>query len=267
MTAPTFSYSTLLVTEPREGVIVCTFNQPEVRNALGIEMVGEIRDLLGRLSERDDLGALIFTGGEKSFVSGANIAELRDRRAAAALAQINSSLFREIELFPAPTIAAIRGYALGGGCELAMACDIRLCGEGARLGQPEVSLGIIPGAGATYRLPRLVGPGLARELIFTGRIIDGHTAHTIGLVNRVVEDDEVRSTAIALGVEISQNSSLAVRLAKSALNTAVESGTEACMAFESTAQALLFEDDEKMRRMTNFLEKRQTPKAVKASRA
>jgi len=252
-----FDYTTLLISEPEAGVVLCTFNRPESRNALGLEMVNEIRALLSKLSERSSLGALVFTGGgEKSFVSGANIAELRDRGQADALNRINSGLFREIETFPYPTIAAIRGYALGGGCELAMACDMRICGEGAKLGQPEVALGIIPGAGATYRLPRLVGPGMARELIYTGRIISGDDAQSIGLVNRVVPDDSVVDTAVALGVEISKNSSLAVRFAKLALNTATEAGTDACMTVESTAQAILFEDDEKMRRMTAFLEKK-----------
>jgi len=252
-----FDYTTLLITEPAAGVVLCTFNRPESRNALGLQMVNEIRDLLGKFSQRSSLGALVFTGGgEKSFVSGANIAELRDRGQADALSRINSGLFREIETFPYPTIAAIRGYALGGGCELAMACDMRICGQGAKLGQPEVSLGIIPGAGATYRLPRLVGPGMARELIYTGRIISGDDAQSIGLVNRVVPDDSVVDTAVALGVEISKNSSLAVRFAKLALNTATEAGTEACMTVESSAQAILFEDEEKMRRMTAFLEKK-----------
>lgn len=253
----TFNYNSLLISEPEEGVVVCTFNRPQSRNALGLEMVNEIRDLLITLSNRSSLGALIFTGaGEKSFVSGANIAELRDRGQADALRRINSALFREVEVFPYPTIAAIRGYALGGGCELAMACDMRIGGLNSKLGQPEVALGIIPGAGATYRLPRLVGPGMARELIFSGRIISGSDAHEIGLINRVVEDDEVLPQAIALGVEISKNSSLALRFAKLALNTAAEAGTDACMTLESTAQAILFEDDEKMRRMTAFLDKK-----------
>jgi len=251
---PTFS--TLLISEPSNGIVVCTFNRPDVRNALGQQMVDEVRELLTHLGARRHLGALIFSGNEKAFVSGANIAELKERGQQDALNRINSALFREIEMFPYPTIAAIRGFALGGGCELALACDIRLCGQSAKLGQPEVSLGIIPGAGATYRLPRLVGAGMARELIFTGRIIRSDTAHQIGLVNRVVPDDEVLNEAIALGEEIGKNSSLAVRFAKAALNNANESGTEACMAFESTSQAILFEDPEKHQRMTAFLEKR-----------
>ena len=224
-------------------------------------MVADIRRLLQTLSVKDDVRALIFTGsGEKAFVSGANIAELRDRNQFDALERINSALFREIETFVWPTIAAIGGYALGGGCELAMACDIRIAGQKAKLGQPEVGLGIIPGAGATYRLPRLVGQGMARELIFSGRIIDADTALAIGLVNRVVAPDEVLQTAIDLGSEIGQNSAMALRMAKAALNTGLDAPTETCMAFESTAQAILFEDAEKHERMTRFLE-RKKPKS------
>ena len=167
------NYNTLLISEPASAVVQCTFNKPESRNALDLEMVDEIRSLLDELAQRTNLGALIFSGGEKSFISGANIAELRERGQRDALNRINSGLFREIEQFPYPTIAAIRGYALGGGCELAMACDIRICGRSAKLGQPEVALGIIPGAGATYRLPRLVGTGMARELIYTARPVIG----------------------------------------------------------------------------------------------
>ena len=254
-------YETLLVDRPAEGVVVATFNRPDVRNALGLEMVADIRRLLQTLSVKDDVRALIFAGsGEKAFVSGANIAELRDRNQFDALERINSALFREIETFVWPTIAAIGGYALGGGCELAMACDIRIAGQKAKLGQPEVGLGIIPGAGATYRLPRLVGQGMARELIFSGRIIDVDTALAIGLVNRVVAPDEVLQTAIDLGSEIGQNSAMALRMAKAALNTGLDAPTETCMAFESTAQAILFEDAEKHERMTRFLE-RKKPKS------
>ncbi|MEC9464651.1 MAG: enoyl-CoA hydratase-related protein [Myxococcota bacterium] len=254
---PDGQYTTLLIDRPVEGVVVATFNRPEVRNALGLEMVEDIRRLLNTLAAKDDVRALVFTGGGgKSFVSGANIAELRDRGQFDALKRINSALFREIETFVWPTIAAISGFALGGGCELAMACDIRIAGDNAKLGQPEVGLGIIPGAGATYRLPRLVGQGMARELIFSARIIDAQTALEIGLVNRVVAADEVLKAAVELGAEIGRNSAMALRMAKAALNTSLDAPTDPCMAFESTAQAILFEDQEKHARMTRFLERK-----------
>ncbi len=252
----TDSYQTIRVEGPAQGIAWITFDRPEVRNALDFTMVSELRAALGELALRDDLAALVFKGDEKAFVSGADIAQLRDRGRGDALRRINSDLFREIEAFPAPTIAAIRGFALGGGCELALACDLRIAGEGARLGQPEVGLGIIPGAGATYRLPRLVGLGRARELIFTGRILRAGEAYAIGLVERVVPDAEVVDAARALAAEIANNTALAVRLAKTALNQSTGFSTDAGQALESALQAVLFEDEEKRRRMTAFLERK-----------
>ena len=263
MDIPT-TYSTLLLEVDEHGIAMCTFNRPEVHNALNLDMVRDIRQVLETLSLRDDISVLVFTGaGGKAFISGADIAELRERNRADALQRINNSLFREIELFPAPTIAAIRGWALGGGCELAMACDLRVAGTGARFGQPEVGLGIIPGAGGTYRLPRLVGLGCARELIFTGRIIDAAEALSIGLVNRVVPDEEVVPAARALAGEIARNSNTAVRFAKVALNASGELSTDVGLALEATIQAVLFEDDEKYSRMTAFLEKKQAKKKAR----
>jgi enoyl-CoA hydratase len=248
------------------GVALLTFDRPETRNALSLQMVREVHAALQDLSLRGDVKCLIFTGaGGKAFISGADIAELRDRGRQDALARINTGLFRAVEQFPAPTIAAVRGFALGGGCELCLACDLRVAGEGSRFGQPEVGLGILPGAGATYRLPRLVGLGAARELIFTGRIIDAKEALSIGLVNRVVKDDEVLDAARALAAEIGKNSALAVRLAKQSLALSQELSTDGAMALEATAQAVLFEDEEKRRRMTEFLEKKggkPTPRTV-----
>jgi enoyl-CoA hydratase len=250
-----------------QGVALLTFDRPDTRNALSLAMVREVHAALQDLALRGDVKCLIFTGaGGKAFISGADIAELRDRGRQDALARINTGLFRAVEQFPFPTIAAVRGFALGGGCELCLACDLRVAGEGSKFGQPEVGLGILPGAGATYRLPRLVGLGMARELIFTGRIIDAKEAHAIGLVNRVVKDDEVLDAARALAAEIGKNSALAVRLAKQSLALSQELSTDGAMALEATAQAVLFEDEEKRRRMTEFLEKRSggkpAPRAV-----
>lgn len=255
--SPDTKYETLLVECDDAGIALVTLNRPEVRNALNRAMVDDLRRALGDLDARGDVRALLITGaGGKAFLSGADIAELRDRKSADALARINASLFREIEDFPAPTIAAICGYALGGGCELAMACDLRVAGASAKLGQPEVALGIIPAAGGTYRMPKLVGLGKARELIFTGRIVDAAEAERIGLVNQVVPDDDVIDAARALAGEIAKNSALAVRLAKVSLNAASDMPTDVAIRLESSAQAVLFEDDEKYRRMTAFLEKR-----------
>jgi enoyl-CoA hydratase len=253
-------YETILLERDDDGIALCTFNRPEVRNALDLAMVAEIRHLLRALAVDEDVRALIFTGaGEKAFMGGADVVELRDRKAEDALKGINSTLMREIEDFPAPTIAAIRGYALGGGLELAMACDLRVCSHQAKLGQPEVGVGIIPGAGGTYRMPRLIGLGRAKELIYTGRVIDAAEAHSAGLVNRVVPDDTVVDAARDLARQIVRNSPLALRLAKRALNTVFEA-TDAHLGLESALQAVLFEDPEKEKRMAAFLERRNSRK-------
>lgn len=252
------NYRTLLVERPGDGIVLCRFNRPDVRNALNQTMVDDVRAFLqALLVEIEELRCVVFTGaGEKSFISGADIAELRERKRSDALRRINNTLLREIEQFPLPTIAAVRGYALGGGCEMAMACDLRVAGEGAKFGQPEAGLGILPGAGATYRLPKLVGLGRAKELILTGRIIDAGEALEIGLVNKVVPDEEVVESALRMAGEVATKSALALRFAKAALNSSTEWSTDAGMAFEATAQAVLFEDPDKDRRMTEFLEKK-----------
>lgn len=250
-------YETLLVEGPEDGIAVCTLNRPEVHNALNLEMIGELRSFLAALDARGDAQALILTGaGDRAFLSGADVAELRDRGRLDALRRINASLFREIEQLPFPTIAAIRGYCTGGGNELAMSCDLRVCGEGAKFGQPEVAVGIVPGAGACYRLPRLVGLGRAKELIYTGRIIDAAEALAIGLVNRVVPDDEVLIAAREMAASITRHSQLAVRLSKTVINTCAGTSTDTGLALESAVQAVLFEDEEKHERMSRFLDKK-----------
>jgi enoyl-CoA hydratase len=251
------AYQTINTQFNTDGVAVCTFNRPEVHNALNEAMVGEVRAFLGETVAWDEARAVVFTGvGEKAFLAGADVRELRDRTSADALRRINSGLFREVEQFPLPTIAAMRGVAVGGGLEFAIACDLRVCGEGTRLGQPETSIGIIPGAGGTYRLPRLIGLGRAKDLIYTGRIIDAQEALAIGLINRVVADDSVLDAALELAASVIRNGALALRLSKIALNVAPEIGVEPAMALESAAQAILFDDEEKILRMTNFLNKK-----------
>jgi len=242
--------------ESSDGIAVVTIHRPEARNAINLEVVNEMHAALSGLADDARTRVLILTGsGRMAFASGADIRELRDRRAADALRGINSSLFMTIERFPLPTIAAVSGYALGGGCELALACDLRIAGESARFGQPEVGLGIIPAAGGTYRLPRIVGAGRARELILTGRIIDADEALAIGLVNRLVPDERVLQEARATALVMARKGPLALRAAKMAL-AASAYGPDAGHVAERLAQAILFESADKREGMTAFLEGR-----------
>ncbi len=241
----------------RDGALaVLTLDRPEVRNAIDQAMVSELNAALDHLAAAG-CGAIVVAGaGGKAFAGGADIKQLRDRDKIDALRGINSAIFQRFEDFPAPTIAAVTGYALGGGCELALACDIRVAGEGAKFGQPEVGLGILPGAGGTQRLPKLVGLGKAKELVFTGATIDAREAERIGLVNRVVPDDRVLEEAKALARTILGKAPLAVRLAKVALNQSLGGGAGAGHLAERLGQAVLFESEDKREGMTAFIEKR-----------
>ena len=255
------SYETITVEKTGGGWAEVTFDRPEVRNALNKAMVNDLTDVMERLARDEDVRGIIFAGaGDKAFVAGADISELLHRQASDALLAINAGLFQKIEDFPWPTIAAIKGYCLGGGCELAMACDIRICADDATLGQPEVKLGIIPGAGAPHRLTRLVGTGLARELIFTGRLVPAEEAVRIGLVNRLIPAADVEVTARDMMTEIGKNSGMAVRLAKWALNASVNSVDRRHQLLECAAQGITFESPDKIERMTRFLERRNKKK-------
>ncbi len=251
------AYSFILVeVDAERGVATLTMNRPEVRNALHLPMNLEIRGALEELAGRGDVRALVLTGaGHKSFVSGADIAELRGRSGPDALAQHNAKLCDAIDAFPYPTVAAINGYALGGGCEIALACDLRVASSSAKLGQPEVSLGILPAAGGTWRLQRTVGLPKAKELIFTAALIGAEEALAIGLVNRVTTGDVV-AEAQALAARCAQQSGMALRLAKIAINEGREASRATSRALEALGQTVLYDDDEKMTRMTHFLDRR-----------
>ena len=250
------SYSTILV-DVEDRLAVVTFNRPEKRNAIDQTMVNELHDAIDGLVADGHAQACVFVGaGDKAFVGGADIAQLRDRTAEDALKVINAALFNKIEALPFPAVAAVKGYCLGGGCELAMCCDLRVAGEGAKFGQPEVALGIIPAAGGTQRLPRLVGLGRAKDLVLTGRIIGAAEALEMGLVNRVVPDDEVLAAARELAGQILRNGALAVRLAKMNLNNSARTGQDSALLLEQVSQAVLFESEDKRQRMTDFLERK-----------
>ncbi|MEZ6035985.1 MAG: enoyl-CoA hydratase-related protein [Planctomycetota bacterium] len=245
-----------VLSERRGSAVLVTLNAPERRNAIDQEMVDGLHRVLDELWHDDTVAALVLTGaGDKAFAAGADIAQLRERTSKDALKAINSGIFERIEEFPAPVIAAIKGFALGGGCELAIACDLRVLGESAKMGQPEVKLGIIPAAGGTYRLPRLIGLGRARELVYTGRMVAADEALRIGLANQVVPDAEVVDAALKMAEAIGENGPLAVRGAKRALNALSRPGQENARQFESSVQAVLFDSDDKKARMDAFLQK------------
>ncbi len=240
-----------------ESIATLTIDRPEVKNALDLQTVTEVRAALHRLAVDADAGVLIVTGGgEAAFVSGADINDIRARGRDEGLAAINSSLFSEIERFPRPTIAAINGYALGGGCELALACDIRIASETAKFGQPELGLGIIPGAGATQRLPRIIGMGRAKHLILTGEIIDAKQALEIGLVSAVAPAGQLQIRARELAKKVLRQGPLAARLAKVALNASARVDLESGLLIETLAQALCYSSEDKTEGTTAFLEKR-----------
>jgi len=238
-------------------VATLTINRPDVRNALNLQTTKEMTVALTELAARRDIGALIVTGGgDQVFVAGADINDIRARKRDDGLAAINSSVFSLIEKFPVPTIAAVNGHALGGGCELAIACDLRVAAAHAKFGQPEVNLGIIPAAGATQRLPRLIGLGRARQLVLTGDTIDAQTALAWGLVNQVVPGPEVMAAALALAQRILTRGPLAIRLAKLALNASSRVDLDSGLLIETLSQAICFDSDDKQEGTAAFLEKR-----------
>ncbi len=242
-------------TADRVGVL--RINRPEVRNALDSETVQAMTSALADLIADPEVGVIILTGGgEKVFVSGADINAIRERGRDDGLAAINQTLFALLDRCPKVTIAAVNGLALGGGCELACACDLRVAADHAKFGQPEVALGIIPGAGATQRLPRLIGLGRAKELILTGDPIDAQTALQWGLVSRVVPAGEVLDAARAMAARILARGPLAIRLAKAAVNASARVDLESGLLVETLAQAICFQSEDKQEGTTAFLEKR-----------
>jgi enoyl-CoA hydratase len=243
--------------ETTDAIATLTIDRPEVKNALDLATVQEIRAALQALAADADVGVLIVTGaGDAAFVSGADINDIRARGRDEGLAAINSSLFAEIERFPRPTIAAVNGYALGGGCELALACDIRIAADTAKFGQPELGLGIIPGAGGTQRLPRLIGMGRAKHLILTGELIDAKQALEIGLVTAVAPPGQLQIRARELAKKVLRQGPLAARLAKIALNASARVDLDSGLLIETLAQALCYASEDKIEGTTAFLEKR-----------
>lgn len=248
-----------LVYEKKGSIGILTINRPEKLNALSNVLISELSALLADIEKDDELGVLILTGaGDKAFVAGADIGELveRDARLGRKVSRERQDVFFRIENLPVPTIAAVNGYALGGGLELALACSIRFCSEKAQFGAPEVKLGIIPGDGGTQRLPRLIGKGRAMEMILTGDFIGAEEAFRIGLVNRVVPHENLLEKTMELAEKIASRPPLAVKYAKEAVNRSIEGGSESGYALESFLHALTCTTEDKKEGVAAFLEKR-----------
>jgi enoyl-CoA hydratase/carnithine racemase len=204
----------LVLTEPHDGgVALLRLNRPPM-NPFSTEMLGELRDAAVALAADPAVKAVVIAGSEKAFAAGADIGELRDQASARRIIDAFRAAFDAVAAIPRPVIAAIRGYALGGGCELALACDLRVGAENSRVGQPEVLLGVLPGAGGTQRLARLIGPARAKELVWSGRQVRADEAHALGILDRVVPSDEVEENALAWAAHLGHGAVVAIGFAK-----------------------------------------------------
>lgn len=236
---------------------IITINRPEALNALNIDVLTELGQEIARAEKDDGVYVMIITGAGKAFVAGADIQHMKDLSSveARAFGEYGSSVFRRIEESEKPVIAAVNGYALGGGCELAMACDIRIAGTKAKFGQPEVGLGITPGFGGTQRMPRIVGLSKAKELIFTAETIGAEEALRIGLVSKVVADEELMDSALEMANKIAKNAQIAVRQSKAAINTGMQSDISTGLSYEAQAFALCFSTEDQKDAMNAFVNK------------
>ena len=242
--------------EQKEAVTVLTISAPKSLNALNSTVLQELGDAVANLAP--ETRALIITGdGEKSFVAGADISEMANLNVpqGQTFGNRGAMVFRKIETRPIPVIAAVNGFALGGGCELAMACDIRICSENAKFGQPEVGLGIIPGFSGTVRLARLVGMGMAKQLIFTGKAIKANEALRIGLVNEVVPQPELMDKAMEIANQIAANAPLAVSAAKQCINAEYDMDVDDAILYENGVFGQCFGTQDQKNGMKAFLNK------------
>ena len=248
-----------LLFEKEDSIGLLTINRPQVLNALNRETMTEISQVVGKIATDPEVAVLIITGaGEKSFVAGADISEMRTLSAleGRAWSKFSQATFNAIENLPQPVIAAVNGYALGGGCELAMSCDIRIASYKAKFGQPEVLLGVVAAFAGTQRLPRLIGKGRAKELLFTGDQIDAAEACRIGLVNKVVPAGELLTAAKALAAKIISRGPVAVQLCKAAVNEGLDMDLESAQAYEAEVFGLCFATADQKEGMNAFVEKR-----------
>lgn len=249
-----------ILLKKREHTALITFNNPSFMNALSSDYIRKINETLDQVEEDEEIYTLIFTGSGKAFIAGADIKEMypQDESSIFKWSEQGSGLNLRIEKMKIPVIAAINGYALGGGLELALACDIRIASEHAKMGCPETGLGVICGAGGTQRLPRAVGAAMAKELLFTAEIIDAHRALKIGLVNKVVPQEVLLDEAFYMAAAIEKNGQIAVQAAKKAVSLAEKSDIgEGCLLERQIFSSLFNTEDQKIG-MGSFLKKEKT---------
>ncbi|HEY2855634.1 MAG TPA: enoyl-CoA hydratase-related protein [Gemmatimonadaceae bacterium] len=251
------SYQHLLLSV-QDRIATLTVNRPDKLNALNAALIGELGTAIDELQSRDDVAGIILTGAGRAFVAGADISELSNQNAVDGkrLARRGQEIFRRFELSAKPTLAAVNGFALGGGCELAMSCQLRLASEAAKFGQPEVKLGLIPGYGGTQRLPRLVGRGRAMQLILTGEMIDAQEAYRIGLVNRVVAADQLIPAATAVIQQMLTNAPLALAACIDMVDRGLEMPLDDALSLEATQFGVLISTSDTAEGTRAFLEKR-----------
>jgi enoyl-CoA hydratase len=247
-----------IIVEIEDNLGIIKINRPDVLNAVNVETILEIEEAMHAFGDNDNIAVIIITGQGKSFISGSDIARLSemDSLKARVYSRTGQRVLSYIENMEKPVIAAVNGYALGSGCELAMACDIRIASDKAKFGQPEVKLGLIPGHAGTQRLTRLVGMGKAKELIFTGEIIDAAEAMSIGLVNKVFPPDALMEGVKKLAGEIAKVGPIAVKIAKTVINRGIEADLKTANSYEMEAFSILFSTEQAKEGMKAFLEKR-----------
>ena len=247
-----------LIIQDNGAVRVIKINNPEALNALNTAILKELDAAFTEVAEDNGILAVVLTGEGRAFVAGADISEMKSKNAIEGeiFGKLGASVFRKIELLPKPVIAAVNGFALGGGCELAMSCDIRLASAKAKFGQPEVGLGITPGFSGTQRMPRLIGMGKAKELIYTADIIDAAEAYRIGLVNHVYEPEALMEEAMKMAEKIASKAPIAVKNSKEAINRGIQTEMDSAVAIEAYLFGLCFASEDQKEGMTAFFEKR-----------
>ena len=242
----------------KDNIAVITMNRPEALNALSKAVFADLEAVLDDVENDDDVYVVVITGAGRAFIAGADIGEMAPMNVAEGLAfsELGNRLLMRVDMMEKPSIAAVNGFALGGGCEMALACDIRIASEKAKFGQPEVGLGIIPGFGGTQRMARIIGTGAAMELIYTADTIDAQKAKEIGMVNYVVPAEELMDKTMEMAHKICKNAQKAIRVSKMAIRRGIDCDISTAVTYEALAFATCFGTEDQKEGMQAFLEKR-----------